>query len=223
MDDLEKNESFDHNVPPAPQVPVQHLEEDGNVISVGDSLDLMRLDPTLKRLGVGVGWDIISYNANDIDFDVSVFLLGSDNKTRDDDDFVFYNAPRALEGAVVHNGDSRTGAGDGDDESVSLNLEGIPFTAVRLAFAITIYKSFEKEQDLNSSKNCYIRLFNEETSQEFGRFLLDDAFKDNTNGGCVVAYLDREGPKWHFRPRLDFAARGLGEIAEEFGIIVGQE
>lgn len=223
MDDLDSNNTPNFEMPNQSAAAFGDLDAEGNIISVDDSLDLMRLDPALKRLGVGVGWDIISYNADDIDFDVSVFLLGSDDKTREDDDFVFYNNPRVCDGAVTHNGDSRTGAGDGDDESISLNLEGIPFTVVRLAFAITIYKSFEKEQDLSAGRNCYIRLFNEETGQEFGRFLLDDAFEGNTNGGVVVAHLDREGPKWHFRPRLDFAARGLGEIAEGFGIIVGQE
>ena len=89
MDDIDNNNS-DYNLSSASAVHVGNVEEEGNVIGVGDSLDLMRLDPALKRLGVGVGWDIISYNADDIDFDVSVFLLDSDDKTREDDDFVFW-------------------------------------------------------------------------------------------------------------------------------------
>jgi len=194
-----------------------------NLVRAGDELNLSRVDPALRRLGVGVGWDLIGFQATEMDIDISAFFLNADNMTVQDEDFVFYNQARALEGAVTHNGDNRTGAGDGDDESMSFLLTGIPFTVTRIAFAVTIYKSYEREMNLGMVRNLYFRLFNEETEHELTRYLLSKELADCEAGGAVVGYLDREGPEWHFRPKLEFAHKGLGEIATKYGVIVGQE
>jgi tellurium resistance protein TerD len=194
-----------------------------NLVRVGDELNLTRVDPTLTRLGVGVGWDLIGFQATEVDIDISAFFLNVNNTTEKDEDFIFYNNARAFDGAVTHNGDNRTGAGDGDDESMSFLLTGIPFTVTRIAFAITIYKSYEREMNLSMVRNLYFRIFNEETELELTRFLLSKELIDCEAGGAVVGYLDREGPEWFFRPQLDLAHKGLGEIATQYGIMVGQE
>jgi len=194
-----------------------------NLTHVGDDISLMRIDPTLRRLAVGVGWDLIGFQANEIDVDVSCFFLDINNKTLQNEDFVFYNNTRAIDDAATHNGDSRTGAGDSDDETISFLLTNIPFSVLRIALSISIYKSYEKEMNLGMVRNLYIRFYNEETEEELTRFLLSKELIDNQDGGAVVAYLDREGPEWHLRPKLEFAHKGLSEIATRFGIIVGQE
>lgn len=194
-----------------------------NLSRVGEQTDLTSIDPALKRLGVGVGWNLIGFQANEIDVDVSAFLLDHNSMTQQDEDFIFYNNARACDGAVIHNGDNRTGAGDGDDETISMNLTGIPFTVTRIALAVTIYKSYEKEVNLGSVRNLYIRLFNEETEAELTRFLLSKELDESENGGVIVGYIDREGANWIFRPSLEFFHKGLGEIATKFGMIIGQE
>ncbi len=194
-----------------------------NLVRVGDDVDLMRMDPTLQRLGVGVGWDLIGFQATEMDVDVSCFFLDINNQTIQDEDFIFYNNARGLDGAVTHNGDSRTGAGDGDDESISFLLTGLPFSVVRIAFAVSIYKSYEKEMNLGMVRNLYARFYNEETQEELTRFLLSKDLVDNENGGVVIAYLDREGPEWRLKPQLEFHFKGLRDIATKFGIVVGQD
>ncbi len=52
------------------------------------------------------------------------------------------------------------------------------------------------------------------------RFVLDEHLKDHKEAGIIVGTLDREGPKWHFKPMAEYANGGLGEIATKFGIIV---
>ncbi len=194
-----------------------------NLIRVGGNIDLMQIDPTLQRLGVGVGWDVIGFQASEVDVDVSCFFLDINDKTVQDEDFVFYNNARTLDGAVTHNGDNRTGAGDGDDESMSFLLTSIPFNVVRIAFAVSIYKAYEREMDLGMVRNLYLRFFNEETQDELSRFLLSKELVDNESGGAIVAYLDREGPEWRLKPQLEFHPKGLGDIATKFGIVIGQE
>ena len=194
-----------------------------NLITVGGDLDLMRTDPTLQRLGVGVGWDLIGFQSTEMDVDVSCFFLDINNQTVQDEDFIFYNNARVLDGAVTHNGDSRTGAGDGDDESISFLLTSLPFSVVRIAFSISIYKAFEREMNLGMVRNLYVRFYNEETEDELTRFLLSKELVDNENGGVVVAYLDREGPEWRLKPQLEFHPKGLSDIATKFGIMIGQE
>ena len=60
---------------------------------------------------IGVGWDVIGFDKEAPDLDLSIFLLDKNNETRMDEDFVFYNNLKSLEGAVEHMGDNRTGRG----------------------------------------------------------------------------------------------------------------
>ena len=83
--------------------------EAGDVFTLkkGEQANLTRLDPTLKRIMVGVGWVVIGFESEAPDLDVSVFLLDKNEKTRMDEDFVFYNNLKSLDGSVEHMGDNR--------------------------------------------------------------------------------------------------------------------
>jgi len=192
-------------------------------ISVGDDINLMSKDPTLKNITVGVGWDLSAFDADAVDLDVSLVMLNKDEMTRENGDFVYYNNLEAYEGGIVHNGDSRTGAGDGDDESLSIMLEKVPFDILKILFVLSIYKGYEKEQNMGMVRNAYIRVVNSETQHEILRFELDNILKDKTESGLVVASLNREGPKWHFVPVCEFVPGGLGDIATRYGMIIGQQ
>jgi tellurium resistance protein TerD len=180
-------------------------------------------DPTLRRVTVGAGWDVNAFNADALDLDLSLFLLNKENTTRVDADFIFYNQPEALEGGVKHNGDSRTGAGDGDDESALVDFHAVPFDVMRIVIAVTIYKGFERDQNLDMMRNAYIRIVNADTGLELCRYDLDGVLDDKTETGVVVGVLNREGPKWHFKPEADLVAGGLSELARRYGLIINQE
>src|SRR5690242_8225841 len=116
---------------------------DGRV-NVGDDVNLTAKDPTMHKLLVGAGWDLNAFNADALDLDISMFMIGKDDKTRVDEDFVFYNQIEAFDGGVRHGGDSRTGAGDGDDETISIDLHAVPFDILKIVFVLSIYKGEEK-------------------------------------------------------------------------------
>ncbi len=193
-----------------------------NRVKKGEDVNVSAKDPTLKRLHVGCGWDLNTFDTDSLDLDMSCFLLDKTGKTRMDEDFVFYNNMQALGGAVRHSGDSRTGAGDGDDEFILLDLAGIPFDIIRVLFVLTIYQANYKEQNIGMIRNSYLRLVNADTMNEIMRYELRDELRDRKEGGIVIAALDREGPKWHFRTIGEGVPGGLAEVADMHGIIVGQ-
>ena len=196
--------------------------DDGRVV-LGDDMNITAKDPTMHKLMLGMGWDLNVFNADALDLDVSLFLLGKDGLTRTDDDFVFYNQPMTCEGGIRHGGDSRTGAGDGDDESISIDLHLVPFDVMKIVFVLSIYKGLEKNQNMGMVRNSYLRLVNEANNIELVRYELPAVLEDRTETGMIVGSLNREGPKWHFTPLADFAENGLKDIAERFGLIIVQQ
>lgn len=191
-----------------------------NFITLGDEVNINAKDATLKKIMIGAGWDANSFNADVVDGDISVFLLDKDGQTRVDEDFVFYNQSETLNGAVRHHGDSRTGAGDGDDESISIFLDGVPFDVMQIMIVFSVYKGYEKEQNISMVRNCYVRIVNEENGYEIVRFKMDEHLDDRTESGVLAATLNREGPKWHFKPLMEYHPQGLMEIAQQYGIII---
>lgn len=187
----------------------------------GDDINITAKDPTMKKLMIAAGWDLNTFQGEDMDLDVSIFLLDRNDQTREDEDFVFYNNTTGCNGAALHTGDSRTGAGDGDDETILIDILGLPFDIMRICVVLSIYQGYEKDQSLSRIKNGFVRLVNAETQIEIVRFELTGELKDQEHDfAMVAATIDREGPKWHFRPKLEFYKGGLAEIASKYGIVI---
>lgn len=201
----------------------KEIELDGGFVEEGQDVNLNAKDPTVHTLLIGAGWDLNSFNADALDLDLSLICLNKDMQTRVDEDFIFYNQPNAFDNAVKHNGDSRTGAGDGDDESITVDLRGVSFDVMHIVIVISIYKGFEKEQNLGMVRNGYLRVVNAESSFELCRFEIDKYLEDKQETGVIVGMLNREGPKWHYKADLEFVTGGLGEIAKRYGMIINQE
>ena len=196
-------------------------ESESFVLKRGEQVNLTRLDPTLRKITVGVGWDVIGFDAEAPDLDASLFLLDKTDKTRFDEDFIFYNNLKSLESEVEHRGDNRTGAGDGDDEIISVDLMRLPFEVTKMVFVISIYDAAVRNHTFKSVRNCFLRISNEETGLELMRFNLDKEFDENPKASAVlVGTISREGPNWFFDGVGEFEAGGLPKLATSYGIIV---
>lgn len=183
--------------------------------------NLTRLDPTLKKLMIGIGWDVVGFDNDAPDLDVSIFLTDKTEKTRVDEDFIFYNNLKTPDGAVEHMGDNRTGAGEGDDENIRINLDQIPYDVFRIFFVISIYEADLKKQSFVSVRNTFLRIMNEETGIELMRFNLDQEFAESPKATAVnVGFLERSGPNWFFEGLGAMTEGGLKEIATQYGIII---
>ncbi|MDP4156369.1 MAG: TerD family protein [Bacillota bacterium] len=189
-------------------------------LSKGQKVDLTKTNPGLTKVVVGLGWDTNKYDGgNDFDLDSSVFLLGDNGKVTSEKDFVFYNNTQGANGAVVHTGDNRTGAGEGDDEQVKINLTGIPASIQRVAFTITIHEADKRNQNFGQVSNAYARIFNEESGEELIRYDLGEDFSIET--ALIVGELYRHNGEWKFSAIGSGYQGGLAALATDFGLQVG--
>ena len=160
----------------------------------GQKVSLSKDHAGLSKVIVGLGWDEREDAGDAFDLDASAFLLNSDNKVRSDDDFIFFNQLSSKCGSVVHQGDNLTGAGDGDDEQIVVDLPKVPSDVERIVFIVTIYKAKERHQN-------------------FG----EDACLNTT---LVFGELYRRNGAWKFRALGQGYDFEIGEIARKFGVKV---
>ena len=199
-----------------PEVASAH--EPQNKLKRNEEINLTVKDPTINELLIGVGWDLKKFDAKPLDLDVSMFLLNSKDETRVDEDFVFYNNMIGCDGAVKHLGDSRTGAGDGDDEVMLVTLNELPFDISKIAFVLSIYNMDFEDHDFSMVKNVYFRIENKTIQHELFRYELDEELTGHE--GLFIGYLERVGAEWLFQAVGETIEGGLGKIADEYGIIV---
>ncbi|MCU0436460.1 MAG: TerD family protein [Raineya sp.] len=174
-------------------------------LSKGARLNLSKKEPSLKKIMIGLGWDLRPGNA--LDLDASVFMIGSNGKIPADEYFVFYNNLKSPDGAIQHTGDNRTGVGDDDDEMILANLGAINANIKELIFIVSIHEAQERNQHFGLLNNAYIRLVDVETSREIVRFKLDEANMNFTDMEFGRLKLEEDG--WHFVATGVGASKGL--------------
>lgn len=213
--------SLEEKEPPA--IPLDaNLQGEMDLCHKGDYVDLKAKDPTLWQVMIGAGWEQRSMENDRLDLDLTCFLLNKDDMTREDGDFIFYNQPTGSDGAVKLLEDSRSGAGEGDDERIFIDLNGLPFEVVKVMFCITIYDDQRKGLHLGQVRDIYLRVVNYDDDKEIVRFIIPD---DEFNGfnGMYCAMLVREGPQWFLQPLAEPVKGGLAEIAKKYGMLIAEE
>ncbi|MGV6809698.1 MAG: TerD family protein [bacterium] len=185
----------------------------------GGNLSLSKTDPSLDNVLVGLGWDERSTDGAEFDLDASAFLLTASGKVRGDADFIFYNQLRSSDGAVEHTGDNRTGAGDGDDESVMVTLSKVSPDITKIAITVTIHDADTRHQNFGQVSNAFIRVVNNDTQVEVVRFDLAEDYSTET--AMVFGELYRHNGDWKFRAVGQGYAGGLSAMCQQYGIVIG--
>lgn len=185
-------------------------------LSKGANVSLTKTDPSMKRVLVGLGWDARSTDGQPFDLDASAFLLNETGKTRSSADFIFYNNLSSVEGSVKHTGDNRTGEGDGDDESLKINLDLVPADVAKIVFVVTIHDAAARGQNFGQVSGAFIRLVNEDTQKEVTRYdLSEDA---STETAMLFAELYRHNGEWKFKAIGQGYKGGLASVCAEYGV-----
>jgi tellurium resistance protein TerD len=220
MSDLDQLENTAINTPKPLSTDELKKRLGGQPFVRGDTVMLGQIDYALKKVMVGVGWDIPGADSDGVDVDCSVFLLNKEDKTREDSDFVFYNNLTGCDGAVEHMGDNRTGAGDGDDERVLIDLNAIPFDVQKMVFVISVYNADLRDQHIGLVNNLFIRLVNADTDIEIFRYPIVDVPVNKASAALIAGELVREGPAWMFTAKGELYEGTLGILATQYGMMV---
>lgn len=184
----------------------------------GGNISLSKEAPNLRRIIIGLGWDPRATDGQAFDLDASAFLLGSGGRVRNDGDFIFYNQPKSADGSVQHTGDNLTGQGDGDDESIKVDLNAVPTGIEKIAVAVTIHEADQRRQNFGQVGGAFIRVVNEENGQEITRYDLGEDFSTET--AVIFGEVYRHGAEWKFRAVGQGFAGGLAPLARNYGVNV---
>lgn len=187
-------------------------------LNKGGNLSLSKTDPNLTHVLVGLGWDARSTDGVDFDLDASAFLLNESGKVRAETDFIFYNQTRSPEGSVEHTGDNRTGAGDGDDEAVKIDLAKVPAEVQKIAITVTIHDAESRGQNFGQVQNAFIRVVNDQTNVEIVRFDLNEDYSTET--AMIFGELYRHNGEWKFRAVGQGYNGGLSAMCRQYGISI---
>ena len=188
-------------------------------LSKGGNVSLSKAQPGLRRILIGLGWDVRSTDGVDFDLDASLFMVKADGRVRNDSDFIFYNNLRSADGSVEHTGDNLTGEGEGDDEAINVDLERVPPEVDKLVVTVTIHEAQARGQNFGQVAGAFIRVVNSEGSNEIVRYdLSEDA---STETSMIFGEVYRHSGEWKFRAVGQGHAGGLGPLARSFGVNVG--
>ena len=166
-------------------------------VTKGQKVDLTKTNPGLKILKIGLGWDVNKASgASDFDLDAFVFGLNSDGKVPNAESICYFGKLSVFGGAVVHSGDNLTGAGDGDDETITVNLATVPAEVEKLVVAVNIYKGKDRNQNFGMVRNAFCRCYDGDTTTELMKYDLGEEY--STFEGVVFGELYRNNGEWKF-------------------------
>jgi stress response protein SCP2 len=145
----------------------------------------------LTMIRMGLGWDPVRKRGMfgsrevEIDLDASAVLFADSDPV----DIAFYNQARTRDGSVQHMGDNRTGEGEGDDETIMIDLTRVPVHITSLMLVVTSYEGHTFEQ----VENAFCRLVDYTTGAELARYTLAGGMPFT---GMIMARVYRQGSTW---------------------------
>ncbi len=185
----------------------------------GQKVSITKSNPGLSKVVVGLGWDVNQFDTGDsYDLDTAAFLLTDTGKVSRSEDFVFFGNLNHPSGGVQHMGDNLTGAGDGDDEQIKIDLDRVPQNIQRIAFTVTIYDAEQRRQNFGQINNAFIRVYNEATGEEILRYDLGEDFSIET--AAVFGEMYKNAGEWKFNAIGSGYQGGLAALCANYGVEV---
>lgn len=166
----------------------------------GQKVSLTKEAPQAHRILVGLGWDAKKKGffgeGADFDLDASCFALRN-GRLMSKKDICYFGNRDVMKKAIHHHGDNLTGAGDGDDEQITVDLDKLDADVDKVVFVVNIYMAKMRRQSFGDVKNAFIRLVDENTGAELFRYNLSDGSVDKV-AGLIFAELYKYNDEWKF-------------------------
>lgn len=180
----------------------------------GERYNLSHHSPGLKKIFVGLGWEMKPGAL--VDLDVSVFMLDRNAKLPDDEYFVFYNNLKSPDGAVQHTGDNRRGDVPGDDEMILAHLPLVDLRIQDMLFIASIYEAKERRHTFGMLHEAFIRIVDVDANREILRFNLGTDYPNATE--MEFGRLHRENGEWVFIASGTGTAEGLQTYVDRYAL-----
>ncbi len=181
-------------------------------LSKGQKINLSKEQAGLSQVMVGLGWDEVQKNVGflgalfggtpqDIDCDAFAIMLGYDGKLLHHPNdvkecTVFFNNLSDPAHSIVHQGDNLTGAGEGDDEQIFVDLNRVPQDVYTIVFAVNIYDAFNRNQHFGMLQNAFIRVVDARSGRELCKFNLNENYTNDT--ALIAGAISRGDNGWEF-------------------------
>ncbi|MGJ5630207.1 TerD family protein [Nostoc sp. CALU 1950] len=186
-------------------------------LTKGQRVSLEKVAPGLTDVFIGLGWDVKATDTGyDFDLDSSVFMLGINEKLISDNHFIFYNNLTSpdTDKSLQHMGDNLTGAGEGDDEVIKVNLKQVPADVQKIVITVTIHEAQQRNQNFGQVKNAFVRIVNAQTKQEAVRYDLVEDYSVET--ALIMAELYRKDGEWRLNAVGSGYQGGLKSLLERY-------
>src|SRR5450830_1908885 len=149
---------------------------------------------SLSRVVMGLGWDAIKKKGlfgfgaktESVDLDASCLLFDENGHAVD---AVWFRQLKSRDGSIVHTGDNRTGAGEGDDEQIIVDLSHVPPQVRALVFTVNSFTG----QNFSQVENAYCRIVNAANQQEVARY---DLSVQGAHTAQIMAKHYRHNGEW---------------------------
>ncbi|MCR4567887.1 MAG: TerD family protein [Pseudobutyrivibrio sp.] len=184
----------------------------------GQKVSLTKENAGLNRVVVGLGWDEVKRTGlfgfklgADIDCDASAILL-KNGKFTSKDDVVYFRNLKHKSGAINHMGDNLTGAGDGDDEQIVIDLQSVPQEYDKIVIVVNIYAAASRNQHFGMIQNAFVRLVDARNNNEMYKYNLTENYAGMT--AMIFGEVYRHEGEWKF------SAIGQGTTDTSIGDLV---
>ena len=178
----------------------------------GQKVSLSKDNAGLAKVIVGLGWDEVgqssgggffgslfgsssSSSSEDIDCDASAIMLRN-GKFVDKHDVVYFGNLAHKSGSVSHQGDNLTGAGEGDDEQIIIDLSRVPAEYDKIVMVVNIYDAVPRRQHFGMIKNAFIRLVDARNNNEMFKYNLTEDYSGMT--AMIFGEVYRYNGEWKF-------------------------
>ncbi|KAA5605862.1 TerD family protein [Roseospira marina] len=159
-------------------------------LTKGQKISLSKDGASLTSIFMGVGWDVAKggffRRSKDIDLDASCLVFDDAGGKVDE---IWFRQLKGMGGAILHTGDNLTGAGDGDDETIKVDLSKLPASVKSLVFTVNSFRG----QTFDKVENAYCRVVDDVTGTELAKFSLSES---GPHTGMVMAKIYRHNGEW---------------------------
>lgn len=195
---------------------------DAVTLEKGERISLEKVAPGITKVRMDLSWDPIESSPHSTDLDAFATLLDANGKAIGGNAMVFFGMVKKDGklisdcGSVLHTGDNLTGAGDGVDESIQVDLAKVPANCESIEFGINIYQAAEKGQNFGQVKHPKVAMVDSSTNAVLKSYEPDEDFSTST--GIIIGTLYRREGNWNFKAVGEGSKEGLKTLRTKYGM-----